>query len=173
MIKPIVLFLGIVFFIFIFIIHIFYWRILKPKSHIKNLFINFIVVPAPIVFLIIYFSIYNPIFGINFLDILFSAVLYLAIAGGYIQTYPPIQAWSPSLYIVFNIGKEKNTVTVDELKKTVDENKLINDRFNDLSDEGLITINEKEEVFLTLKGKILSNLFYYYRSFLGLKEGEG
>jgi hypothetical protein len=108
---------------------------------------------------------------LNIYEITLILILHYAISVVYIQTYPAIQAWSPSLLLVNIIGNKKN-VDLKIIKKYFDETNLITDRLKDLEDEDLICINNNI-ITLTTKGKLLSNIFYYYRKTLGLKEGIG
>ena len=100
-------------------------------------------------------------------------ILYLALAGIYIQIYPAIHIWAPSLQIVFLIGKKKKPVSYSEIKKTITADSLILDKIDELADEGLIFIKKSKEMVLTKKGKLLADIFIFYRKLLKLKTGEG
>ncbi len=164
-------------FIFMLIIHIIIWRIFKPKKLIVFLFLIFIAIP--LVIFLIYLIPFNLLniqsnLTIQFQDFLFIALLYFSLAGAYIQTYPAVQAKSPSLQLVSLIGKEKSGVSITDLKKFFNTQKIIIERIRDLEEEGFITIKKEDTMIkLTKRGKILASIFILYRKLLGLATGEG
>lgn len=174
MIKITVLAASLGLFVSLFITHIIIWNVIRPKKHITMLFVNFIALPVILIGLLaigapgLLFSYYGPV------DVVFIFLLYFAITGVYIQTYPAIQAWSPSLFILYFIKKQKKAVSLNTLQSVMSDDTMINDRFNDLSAEGFITIVEEDgKIDLTSKGKLLALLFIFYRKALGLDTGKG
>ena len=156
------MFLGVMF------CHIAVWRLLRPKKHISSLIIVFLVMPVSA--LTLFYSISS--LGVE--KYLVILILYLALAGMYIQTYPAIQAWSPTLFITFLIGKNKGVLSISEIKKIINQDNLINDRIEDLVKEGMIQVSPVDKsVSLSLKGNILATIFVQYRKFLSLDEGKG
>ncbi len=157
-------------FIIIFFLHIIIWRTIRPKKQIIYLLAIFIFIPILLVTVLLFYIKMN----FNFLqDLILIFLLYFALAGVYIQTYPAIQAWSPSLFFIYLIGKNKNGININNISNVLNQKNLITDRFNDLKNDDLITISNNKIIILTNKGKFLVNLFIIYRRFLGLKEGEG
>ena len=168
------IFYSIILFLFIFIIHVFIWRIFNPKQQITLLFFMFIIIPVFIILLGYGILIFYKTKFLFINDLLLMLLLYLAFAGVYIQTYPAIQAFSPSLLIVYLIGKNKNPISKVKIKSIMTADNLITNKIYELEQEGFININKKTNSFsLTKKGKLLANIFLWYRKLLGLKEGDG
>lgn len=173
MIKISMIFYSLVFFITIFLIHVIIWRLFKPKNHIIGLVSIFILLPIFIFLLLLFYQIHI-LKNFQYLtDLSFGLILHLALAGIYIQVYPAIHIWAPSLQIVLLMGKKKKPVSFSEIKKIVTADSLILDKIYELSDERLISIKKSKELVLTKKGKFLANIFIFYRKLLKLKIGEG
>jgi len=154
-------------FVFTVAIHIVYCRTQKPKRHIEDLVLLFILIPIII-------SIALLLSGcIGFQICLLATLLYLALSGVYIQTYPAIQANSPSLYILYLIGNSEKGLTKSDIETKLDVKQLIGNKVTELEDEELIVVKNKTDVSLTFKGKVLALIFVVYRGVLGLKEGRG
>lgn len=150
---------SVVFFVFAFILQLLVLRIFNPKKVIHSLFfIFFVIVPL----LIILYTVFN--FKI--------LLLYYLIAAAYIQTFPAIQADSPSLKIIDLIGNSKDGLKKEEIINAFLEESLREERLRDLINEGLI-VKKNEELILTKKGKFLAKTFILYRKILGLKRGAG
>jgi hypothetical protein len=166
-----IIIISILTFITVFIAHIIIWRTIKPKNQITWLLIIFIV--APIIILLTLFIIND---ASDLQGSILSILLYYALAGVYIQTYPAIQANCPSLFITYFIGKHLNGVDLNEIKNIVDSKCLtkVDTRIEDLVKDGFVKIDPSKKITLTSKGDLLATLFILYRSkFLGLTEGEG
>ncbi len=162
---------AVVFFILIMFIHIAYWRLCKPKGHITPLALVFVVIPV-ILLAACYFG-DNTLFHDQ--DLWLSVILYFAFAGVYIQTYPPIQANCPSLYIVNVIGR-KGRAQFRDIKIAITGKKLtkVDPRIADLTHDGFIRISKQKKISLTAKGRLIASTYSFYRKrFLGLAEGEG
>ena len=154
--------------------HIAVRRIFKPESHIISLFMVFVFIPVPL--LLAGFGILS-VLQIGLLSIdnfLLILLLYLAVSGVYIQTYPAIQAWSPSLLMTYIIGKNKQPISIDEIRKMINRENLIKDKIYELENEGLINICPKDNsICLTAWGRLLSGIFLSYRKIIRLEEGKG
>lgn len=160
------IFMSILHFLSILFIYVVYIRIIKPKTYIKHLFIIFLGLP-----IVAYnFTIFTNVYPAKI--ILPIEFLYISIAISFIQTYPAIHSWAPSLKIVYIMKNNNKMLNEDMLKKHFNNKNLIMDRFNDLFNDGFIKIT-KNNIELTMKGKLLASFFYYYRKLLGLKEGDG
>ena len=172
MIKLNVIFYPFIIFIIILILHIIIWRVSKPQKQIVTLFLVFLLLPCSlliITFIILYLLKINPISIEDFILIL---LFYFTLSGVYIQTFPSIQAGSPSLFIVNLIGRNNKPISTEIINKGIRKENFINDRIDDLKKERLIIINNNS-IILTKRGKVLSSVFILYRKFIGLKEGEG
>lgn len=105
-------------------------------------------------------------------ELLFTTVLYFVFAGVYVQTYPAVQATAPSLEIVHIVGRSKTGLTLAEVLEASESARRINERVEDLFQEGFIN-SEGDTISLTTKGKLLALTFVKYREILGLEEGKG
>ncbi len=174
MIKLSIILYPIALFIIILILHILIWRIRRPQKQIIIIFLIFIIIP---IFAILAFFFLYPKVRINLIsieDLFLMLLFYIALAGVYIQTYPAIQAESPSLFIVNLIGKNKKPMDKKEILKRIQKDNFINERMLDLEAEGLIKRRKSDgNITITKKGLILSEIFIFYRKFIGLKEGKG
>ena len=163
----------IVLFIVFFVIHVFWWRLFHPRSHISALILCFILLPAIVLFICI---LIGGDWGITALvrpKLAYAVFFYYCIAGAYIQTYPAIQAWSPSLYIVYIIRNSGKTLSCAEIAEQISAESLIHERIQDLLDEGLLRSDSNGNVRLTAKGNALALFFIKFRQLLGLGEGGG
>lgn len=161
-------------FIFILIFHILIWRIRRPKKQIISMFLIFIIIPGLIILASFCIFLIVKIKLISIEDLLLMLLLYIGLAGVYIQTYPSIQAGSPSLLIINIIGRSKKPIDKVKIQRIMKKDDFINDRLVDLEVERLIKYKDSDDsIAITRKGLILSDIFILYRKFIGLKEGEG
>lgn len=155
-----------------FCIHVVVWRVARPKQQILALLVIFYFMPAALA--VLYWWLASQTISP---DIFWPAViLYFALAGVYIQTYPAFQANCPTLFIVNYIGKHKQGVGIEEIQSIIDQAGLtkLEERVNDLLNDDLVKIRENGAIDLTGKGRFLSMVFVLYRQkLLGLTEGEG
>lgn len=174
MIRPGIICYPFALFILIFVLHILIWRVRRPEKQIISMFLIFVIIPD---FLILAFFCVSQITGIGLLvlkDMLLILLLYTGLAGVYIQTYPSIQAGSPSLLIVHIIGRSKEPSNKKEIRERIQVENFIDRRLADLEAEKLIRYREKDgSVTITRKGLILSDIFILYRRFIGMEEGKG
>lgn len=162
------IFFVIFFFVCITVMHILIWRFLKPKNQVAWLFTVYLIFPL----LMLPFFIYKTD-SKDFLDFLFAGFFYFILAQFYIQTYTAVQAVAPSLQIIYLLYKTgKAGLTEEEIEKHFDYKNLVQDRIDDLKSDNFIC--EKDNfLYLNTSGKILANIFYYYRKLYGLEIGEG
>jgi hypothetical protein len=155
-----------------FCFHVIVWRFARPKQQIRALLVIFYFIPTT--FTILYWLLESRTVSP---DIIWPAlILYIALAGVYIQVYPAFQTNCPTLFIVNFIGKNKQGVRLEEIQSIIDKVGLtkLDERVNDLINDDLICVRESGAIDLTNKGKFLSMLFVLYRQkLLGLTEGEG
>ena len=167
MIEFNVIYKSFLIFFMVLFFHILIWRILKPKKHITSLLLVFIIIPF------LFLGCLLKIFFNTIDEFLLVILLHFALSFVYIQTYPAIQAWSPSLFITFLLGQSNKAFSIKEISEQIGEDSLVNDRVEDLQKEGLIVISQDSLIFLTRKGYFLANIFILYRKILGLEEGKG
>jgi hypothetical protein len=167
--RPVILLWAALLFIIVFACHVIVWRIFKPKAQIACLLALFVLLPL-IGFVVLL------LVSIERLDCTFTFVLYFALAGVYIQTYPAIYANAPSLFIVHLIGQSKSGLSLGALQEALSKTGItsLDARMKDLVNDSLIAVSPNESVSLTPAGRILAVFMITFRQkILGLKEGEG
>ncbi len=138
------------------------------------MFLIFIIIPCLIILASFWIFLIVKLELILIEDLLLMLLLYIGLAGAYIQTYPSIQTGSPSLLIINIIGMSKKPINKVKIQKIIKKDDFINDRLVDLKIERLIKYEESDDsIVITKKGLILSDIFILYRKFIGLKEGGG
>lgn len=173
MINWTILAFPIVLFTVFFVIHVFWWRLFHPRSHISALILCFLVFPAIVLLLCLLIGGDWRVTALVRPKIAYAVLFYCCIAGAYILTYPAIQAWSPSLYIVYLIRNSGKTLSRAEIAERISAESLINERIQDLLDEGLLRSESNGTVYLSAKGNALALFFIKFRQLLGLGEGGG
>jgi len=147
------------------------WRIFKPQQQILWLFSLCLGFPFLIFFII--FIIYLNLDSNSLTDLCYAGLLFFSLSCAYIQTYPAAQTFSPSLQIVYFLHKSgKEGLTEQEILNQFDPGALISDRIDDLIIEKFV-IKHDENLILGIRGKILGNIYYFYRKLCGLNIGEG
>jgi hypothetical protein len=152
-----------------FVLHVLVWRLFKPRNDINALGLVFIVLPfaaGGALFLVFKESVAPADFAL-------AALLYLAVAAAYIQTYPAMRTNAPTLVMVNLIGRSKSGLTMEQIKATLTQAQMVQSKVEELADEGFITIGPDQSIQLTARGKMLANCFIAYRKLLGLNEGAG
>ena len=152
-----------------FMVHVFVWRVVKPKAQIAFLFGIFFFVPLAAYGVLLIFSNDRIALSLAFL-------LYLSVAAVYVQTYPAIQANCPSLFIVHVIGKSQQGLGISGVQQRIEKIGLtsLDERVKDLFNDRLIATSADETVTLTGSGKLMVWVIVILRKYiLGLKEGEG
>lgn len=150
----------------LFLIQILIWRILKPQKQIAVLFILFLGLPLLLLamtFLVEPLNIYLP-----------ALVLSLALGVVYVQSFPGIQAISPSLEMISAVQKKMSTggATLQDIHQAVLSERILNDRLQDLVRDGMAE-QGPDGLRLKFSGRLLAKTFFYYRKALGLPRGEG
>ena len=127
MIKLSVIFYPIILLVIILILHILIWRIKRPKKQILFLFSIFIIIPIFIIlaFFFLYLKVRSDLVTIE--DLWLMLLFYIVLAGVYIQTYPSMQAGSPSLLIVNIIGRNKKPTDKKEIQNRIQKDNFINE----------------------------------------------
>lgn len=164
MLEPFVFIYSFFFLLALGLLHIVLWRYVQVKMKIFWMFGVFFFIPT-IVSLITFFYFLNDIW------VLQAGVLILAIGGAYLMSYPAIQAQSPTLVMLVFIHRNPGASESDIVKAMVSE-KLVEDRIQDLGEDGLIKKNG-DHLELTSAGFFIAWFFNRYRSLLGLPRGRG
>ncbi|EDN71290.1 membrane protein [Beggiatoa sp. PS] len=163
-----ILFTGLLSFALALIAQIFLWRIWTPKKQMFWLFGIFLCLPL---FVLI---ICTNWFELTLLDSFAAALLWLAIAVAYIQTYPALKEDIPSFRLLLLLENNTNRqgMSKDQIIAAMKQYNLFSAKLDELENDSLVV--EKNGKFeLSLVGRKLADFFYYYRKMLGLKRGEG
>jgi len=152
-----------------FFLHVLVWRIFKPRNDINALGLVFVVLPF--VAGVALFFVFREKFPLA--HFVLSALLYLAVAAAYIQTYPGMRSNVPTLVIVNLVGRSKSGLTVEQIKTTLTQEQMVQNKVEELADEGFVTIAPDQSIQLTARGRTLASIFITYRRLLGLNEGAG
>jgi len=160
-------------FITMLVVHVITWRALRPHRSIRLLGLLFLGIPSMLFF--------GATIALAAMDrgavieneLIAAAAFYLALACAYIQTYPAMQADSPSLVIAYLIGRSgKAGTTVSALEAHFNEEMLVDARIDDLVLEGFI-VRSGDHLSLTSKGNALAVIFKWYTAIIGIPSGEG
>ncbi|MBN1542374.1 hypothetical protein JW992_09535 [candidate division KSB1 bacterium] len=173
MIPGAVLLVPVALFIAIGFVHLTLWRWRKPQQEIQALFALFVLVPVLLGFALGLATDCGR-GALTPIDCALALLLYSALAAAYVQTYPALQACSPSLYIAYWLGSQNTPVRETEIVGHFVEQGILQHRLEDLRREGFIRIDESTgAVALSTKGRFLARLFVVYRRLIGLEEGKG
>jgi len=154
--------------------HVILWRVARPRSDVRALFLIFLGLPTMIALGI--FGAAAVIPAVKWLDglhILATLLLHWALSSAYIQSYPAVQARSPSLEIAFAVSRSApRGLSREELLATVNTGLLVDERLEDLVANRLIRA-EGERYVLTPFSTRLIRLFLGLRFVLGLPNRGG
>lgn len=166
--KPSILLAGVGLFLLSLFVHVVIWRFWHPRRHALALFIIFIM---PLFLLAFALSIVWTTF--QWLDFASVALLHLALSFAYIQTYPAVQALSPSLRILILVRASMPAGMKEaEIFECFDSKQILDDRIHDLTISHLAS--ETNGVLeITAKGRLFILPFLALRKILGLAPGKG
>ena len=150
------------------VLHAFIWRWRRPKHQALALLLIFL---APLVVFMGEAGLITKNFPL--IEIAAIGLLHISLMCAYIQTYPVLQALSPSLLILLLMGEvESEGLSENEILSRFRAKELLHDRIEDLADAHLI--RESHGILeLTRQGRILAFLFTSLRKILGLPAGLG
>ncbi|PIQ99600.1 MAG: hypothetical protein COV66_10625 [Nitrospinae bacterium CG11_big_fil_rev_8_21_14_0_20_45_15] len=104
-------------------------------------------------------------------EYLHISLLFLVLTLSYLNTYPGLEADSPSLVIVMTIHKAGDQgLPVNEFYQILNDDLLVKPRIRDLLTDHMAVLKEGRYC-LTPKGKLMAQLFGFYRSLLGASKG--
>lgn len=108
------------------------------------------------------------------LDLMLAGFLYVALACGYIQTYPALREDIPSFRILFAIDAAGPAGLSEEgVVAVMQTDKLFTRKTEDLSNDRLVGVDADGKVHLLPAGRVLALVFRAYRKTLGLQRGLG
>jgi hypothetical protein len=160
-----ILFTGVLCFLFALIAQIVIWRIWAPKKQLFWLFSLFFCLP-----LFILMACANR-FELTLLDSLAAALLWLALAAAYIQTYPALKEDIPSFRLLLLLEKHPG-MSKEAIIEAMKQENLFSAKLDELENDTLL-VNKKGRLGLSPAGRKLADFFYFYRKMLGLKPGKG
>lgn len=155
--------LGILSYAIAHLAHIVIWRIHPVERDVRVLFAILLVVP-----LVLWLALLAWIPGASYAALL----VHLALAANYIAIYPALQATSPTIEMLYLMGKTPGGVSEENLVGLLGGEKLVEHRISDL-ERGDLVKRKDGKLILGTKGKGLANVFYLYRKLIGLPSGAG
>ena len=144
------------------------WRVLGVRREMLGLAVVYLLLPL---FACLGAALFT---NVGLLDLLLSGFLYLALACGYIQTYPALREDIPSFRILFAIDAAGPAGLSEEgVIAALGTDKLLSKKMEDLSSDRLIGVDADGKLHLLPAGRFLAIVFRTYRKTLGLQRGLG
>jgi hypothetical protein len=154
--------------------HIVIWRLGRPRSDVRALFVIFLIMPTAVGVVLLGGSLLAP--GGPFppaLDVAAVLLLHWALVSAYVQTYPAVQAQSPSLEIAYVVGRSMpRGLSREEILARLNSGTLVHSRVEDLVANRLVRADGDRYV-LTPSSTRLIRAFLEFRAFLGLPKRGG
>jgi len=169
-----VLLWGILIFVFGFALHFLIWKVRLPQRQVKTFLQIFFGVWIISIFSLIGIENSfpdNPLLPHTLWEYIHISFLTLVIVLSYMNTYPGIEADSPTLVIVHAIknagseGLEKSS-----LEKKLNNDVLVSPRIQDLLTDHMAYL-DGSILRLTSKGKLMARIFIFYRSLMKAPKG--
>ncbi|MES2509941.1 MAG: hypothetical protein V4625_08430 [Pseudomonadota bacterium] len=159
---------GVGAFLFLLVVQVVLWRLLGVKREMLGLAVVYLLVPCLMVLATLATT------RVDVMDVLLAGFLYLALACGYIQTYPALREDIPSFRILFAI-EAAAPAGLDEagVMAALKGDSLFTKKMEDLSSDRLIGVDADGQLFLLPAGRVLARVFRAYRKTLGLQRGLG
>lgn len=165
--NPLICAYGIGIFACALILHVILWRIRRPRQQIRCLFILLMMLPAAGIALLALRG------GLSGTEWPLVWLLQVSLASAYIMTYPATDVISPTLKIIFLIGRAMPAgLTKEEVFAHFSGDELFEKLLEDLRREALIH-RQQDALRLTPRGRILAGGFMFLRRLLGLPIGRG
>jgi hypothetical protein len=172
--RPSVLLVGFTLFAACLTLHIMMWRIRRPRSDVRALFVIFLIAPT---------LGGVALFGASLLasggqvpaalDVAAVLLVHWALASAYLLTYPAAQAQSPSLEIAFAVGRSMpRGLSREEILALLNSEALVHARMDDLVANRLVRADGDRYV-LTISSTRLIRGFLGFRALLGLPKQGG
>ncbi|MBI3548177.1 MAG: hypothetical protein HY078_03890 [Elusimicrobia bacterium] len=152
-------------------LHVRIWRKGRPERELLSLVLTFFAPWAAYTFTALVGMRLGPLWVSDWAAV---SLLYWTLSGAYLQTYPVLQAASPSLLIVLAVGKAMpRGLSEEELLETlVDPQSQMADRIDDLLEGGLVT-QDGGKLRLTKTSAAFIFPFRCLRALLGMELGRG
>ncbi len=149
-------------------VQVFLWRLLCVRREMLGLAVVYLLLPF------IGFLAAALFTSANLLDLILAGLLYLALACGYIQTYPALREDIPSFRILFAIDAAGPAGLSEQgVISALGADNLLSKKMDDLSSDRLIGVDADGKLHLLPAGRFLAIVFRIYRRTLGLQRGLG
>ncbi len=168
-----IIFSGMIVFAAILLLHIVVWRWMRPRSEIKWLLALFYGLPA----LLLAGYLLAPAAGgrelVRPVDLFSLSVLYVSMAGVYIQIYPALTCDIPSFKILKAVHAAGAAgLSRAEIERLFGGEELVDSRIDLIKKDGLVE-SAGQGLKLTAFGDTLAGGFILYRRICGLGVGKG
>ncbi len=165
-----IIFSGLVLFVFCLSLHVFVWRLRRPSSTHRALFLIFL--GLPLLMAVVSSVVFS--FSSDGLRVLAGVMLlHLSLGAAYIMSYPAVEAISPSLAIAIMLkGAGASGLGREDLLGIFSDEVVLGPRLADLERAGMITSSDGS-ISITGRGRALVIPFIALRRILGLTEGAG
>jgi hypothetical protein len=147
-------------------VHVAWWRVRRPAADIAAIFAIFLVAPT-VAYGVLAVGGWLALLPLSPAEALLSLVLHTALSCAYVQTYPAVQAQSPTLAILLAVGSAADGLTDAGIVQALDANGLVAERATDLLRNGLL-VREGSRVRPSRIGHFMAVAFGAYRRWLGL-----
>lgn len=144
-----------------FVCHVAWWRIAWPGHTSSNLLALFLLVMA-LGFSVTFILGWSKYIWFENVQVVQTACLYLAGMAAYINTYPAIEAESPSL-VLSRIISNKRSISQEELRELFPNSIVILPQIELAIQDGMIYRATDGALHLTQKGRVIGRLFLSYR----------
>lgn len=96
-----------------------------------------------------------------------GSLLYFAGMAAYINTYPAIEADSPSLVLVQELRRVGEAgLALEEIMQIFNEQVVLKPRVLNLMDENM-AVRHGDRISLTARGRLIAEVFWYFRQLTG------
>jgi acid phosphatase family membrane protein YuiD len=167
--------LALVLFASAFLLHLIRWRIAPPAATTRALVLTFVfAILAGLALVLLMARIVPSLAAVLPSDpfaVLLSLLLSLALAAGYVMTYPAIEVESPTLVMIQAIARRgQEGLSRATLFAQLNDEVLVAPRVRDLMSDGL-AVERGGRLHLSESGRRLVRLFVMWRRVLGAREG--
>jgi hypothetical protein len=154
-------------------VHLVLWRVARPRSDLRALFVVFFGVPCAVALLVAAPSAVGFAGLPDWLDVAASLLLHWALSAAYVQTYPAVQAMAPSLEIASAVRRSMpGGLARSDLLVRLNTRALVEERIADLVADRLVHM-EGGRYMLTPASRRLVRFFLGLRVLLGLRQPGG
>ena len=159
----------------VFLLHLVRWRLAPPAATTRALLVTFgLGIPGGLA-LILLAAWLSP--GLAAMlpaapfGLLQALLLALALAAGYVMTYPAIEVESPTLVMIQAIARRGEVgLPRETLFAQLNDKVLVAPRVRDLLRDGL-AVEQADRLHLSAAGRRMLRLFVLWRQVLGAREG--